>query len=196
MPARNARICRRADAGGAVRAARGQRWRNRRRCGRCSQLRCRWAKPGNSLPVASDQNWGAASTQLVHALWDQHALAIVALDRDAAHLSEQFALKAFVPVIALSDDKALTSTNVPWIFRLPAGTPPAAASLTSNGGGAQRAQLRAAARRARIGARCGWSRVSTHRRAALEVAVSHHFDPVEEMQKGQPALRAALLMKH
>ncbi len=31
------------------------------------------------VPVASDQNWGAASTQLVHALWDEHALAIVAL---------------------------------------------------------------------------------------------------------------------
>ena len=79
------------------------------------------------VPVLSDQNWGGASTQLVHALWDQHALAIVALDRDAAHLSEQLALKAFVPVIAISDDKSLTSTNVPWIFRLPAGTPPAEA---------------------------------------------------------------------
>ena len=56
------------------------------------------------LPVASDQNWGAASTQLVHALMDEHALAIVALDRDAAHLSEQLALKTFVPVIALSSD--------------------------------------------------------------------------------------------
>jgi len=79
------------------------------------------------IPVASDQSWGAASTQLVHALWDQHALAIVALDRDAAHLSEQLALKVFVPVVALSNDKTLTSTNVPWIFRLPAGTEPAAA---------------------------------------------------------------------
>ncbi len=79
------------------------------------------------VPVASDQSWGAASTQLVHALWDQHALAIIALDRNAAHLSEQLALKAFVPVVALSDDKALTSTNVPWVFRLPAGTAPSAA---------------------------------------------------------------------
>ena len=79
------------------------------------------------LPVASDQNWGAASTQLVHALWDQHALAIVALDRDGAHLAEQLALKAFVPVVALSNDKKLTSTNVPWIFRLPATTTPAEA---------------------------------------------------------------------
>jgi len=36
------------------------------------------------LPVASDQNWGAASTQLVHALMDEHALAILALDRNSA----------------------------------------------------------------------------------------------------------------
>jgi branched-chain amino acid transport system substrate-binding protein len=79
------------------------------------------------LPIASDQSWGAASTQLVHALMDEHALAIVALDRDAAHLAEQLALKAFVPVVALSEDKKLTSTNVPWIFRLPAATSPASA---------------------------------------------------------------------
>jgi len=79
------------------------------------------------LPVASDQNWGAASTQLVHALMDEHALAILALDRDAAHLAEQLALKTFVPVVALSGDKMLTSTNVPWIFRLPAATTPASA---------------------------------------------------------------------
>ncbi len=83
--------------------------------------------PIELLPVASDQNWGAASTQLVHALMDEHAVAIMALDRDAAHLAEQLALKAFVPVIALSGDKSLTSTNVPWIFRLPAETSPAVA---------------------------------------------------------------------
>jgi hypothetical protein len=72
------------------------------------------------IPVESGQNWGAASTALVHALMDQHALAVVALNRDCAHLAEQLALKAFVPVVALSEDRALTSTNVPWIFRLPA----------------------------------------------------------------------------
>jgi branched-chain amino acid transport system substrate-binding protein len=79
------------------------------------------------LPVESSQNWGAASTQLVHALMDEHALAIVALDRDASHLSEQLALKCFVPVVALSNDKSLTSANVPWIFRLPRGATPASA---------------------------------------------------------------------
>jgi ABC-type branched-subunit amino acid transport system substrate-binding protein len=79
------------------------------------------------LPVASNQNWGAASTQLVKALMDEHALAVVALDRDAAHLAEQLALKTFVPVVALSSDKTLTSINIPWIFRMPAATTPAAA---------------------------------------------------------------------
>ncbi|MGO9323382.1 MAG: ABC transporter substrate-binding protein [Terracidiphilus sp.] len=79
------------------------------------------------LPVESTQNWGAASTQLVHALMDEHALAIVALDRDASHLSEQLALKCFVPVVALSSDKALTSADIPWIFRLPPESTPAAA---------------------------------------------------------------------
>jgi ABC-type branched-subunit amino acid transport system substrate-binding protein len=84
-------------------------------------------RPWKLLPVDSDQSWGAASTALVHALMDEHAIAIVALDRDSSHLAEQLALKSFVPVIALSDDKALTSTNVPWIFRLPGTTAPAAA---------------------------------------------------------------------
>ncbi len=75
-----------------------------------------------ALPVDSDQNWGAASTQLVHALMDEHAVAVIALDRNSSHLAEQLALKAFVPVLALSDDKTLTSVNVPWIFRLPQKT--------------------------------------------------------------------------
>ena len=79
------------------------------------------------IAVESSQNWGKASTELVHALMDEHALAIVALDRDCAHLAEQLSLKVFVPVVALADDKALTSTNVPWIFRLPANTAPAEA---------------------------------------------------------------------
>ncbi|MGA2538094.1 MAG: ABC transporter substrate-binding protein [Terracidiphilus sp.] len=80
------------------------------------------------LPVESEQNWGAASTQLVHAIMDGHALAIIALDRNASHLAEQLSLKAFVPVVALSGDASLTSTNVPWVFRLPATTAPAFAA--------------------------------------------------------------------
>ena len=43
----------------------------------------------------------------------------------SSHLSEQLALKCFVPVVALSDDRSLTSANIPWIFRLAQGTVPA-----------------------------------------------------------------------
>ena len=79
------------------------------------------------LPVESDQNWGAASTALVQALMDGRVLAILALDRDSSHLAEQMALKSFVPVVALATDKTLTSTNIPWIFRLQPDTTPATA---------------------------------------------------------------------
>jgi hypothetical protein len=58
---------------------------------------------------------------------DEHALAIVALDRNSSHLAEQLALKSFVPVLALTSDKSLTSDNIPWIFRMQPETPPATA---------------------------------------------------------------------
>ncbi len=31
-------------------------------------------------------------------------------------------MKTFVPVIAIADDRTLTSTNIPWIFRMPPET--------------------------------------------------------------------------
>lgn len=84
------------------------------------------------ISVDSDPSWRGAdwkvwagSDALVRALWDEHAVAIVALNRDAAHLAEQLSLKAFVPVVALTDDTSITATNVPWIFRMPAKTAPA-----------------------------------------------------------------------
>jgi branched-chain amino acid transport system substrate-binding protein len=92
-----------------------------------AELRIGSGKKWVVMVVDSEQNWGAASTQLVRALMDEHAVAVVALDRNASHLAEQLALKAFVPVLALSDDKTLTSVNVPWIFRLPQGTSTASA---------------------------------------------------------------------
>ena len=53
------------------------------------------------IAIDSGQNWGKASTELVHALMEEHALAVIALDRDCAHLAEQLSLKTFVPVVAL-----------------------------------------------------------------------------------------------
>ncbi len=74
------------------------------------------------VAIGADGQWGKSATQLVDAIFAQHAVAMIALDRDSSHLAEQLAVKAFVPVIALSDDRTLTSTNIPWIFRMPEGT--------------------------------------------------------------------------
>jgi len=82
------------------------------------------------LPVTTSsgtQDWGASTSALIDAIMEKHALSVIALDRNSAHLAEQLALKSFIPVIALSSDSALTSTNVPWIFRLPSGTSAASA---------------------------------------------------------------------
>jgi ABC-type branched-subunit amino acid transport system substrate-binding protein len=76
------------------------------------------------IAIPSDTPWGKASNALVDAVHREHVLAVIALDRDTSHLAEQIGTKAFVPVIALSSDRMLTSTNIPWIFRLPAGTSP------------------------------------------------------------------------
>jgi len=77
----------------------------------------RWSLIG----IPSDVQWGKASSGLVRAIFDQSVLAMIALDRDSSHLAEQFGVKVFVPVVAISSDHALTSTNIPWIFRMPEG---------------------------------------------------------------------------
>jgi len=74
------------------------------------------------IGIPTEGFWGKASTALVQAVYQDEALGIIALDRNSSHLAEQIGVKAFVPVIAISSDKMLTSTNIPWIFRLPEGT--------------------------------------------------------------------------
>jgi ABC-type branched-subunit amino acid transport system substrate-binding protein len=76
------------------------------------------------VPIPSEQSWGKASTALVNAVYQDHVLGIVALDRASSHLAEQIGTKAFVPVIAVSSDRMLTSTNIPWIFRVSPETAP------------------------------------------------------------------------
>src|SRR6266567_4254230 len=53
------------------------------------------------LPITSDASWGKSSTQLVDAIYKEHAIGIIALDRNSSHLAEQLAVKGFLPVIAL-----------------------------------------------------------------------------------------------
>jgi len=74
------------------------------------------------IAIPSDTSWGKSSDDLVKAVYQDHVLALVALDRNSSHLAEQVGVKSLVPVVALAADRALTSTNVPWIFRLPEGT--------------------------------------------------------------------------
>jgi hypothetical protein len=74
------------------------------------------------VAIPSEAAWGKASNDLVNAVYHDHVLALIALDRASSHLAEQIAVKSFVPVLAISSDRALTSTNIPWIFRLPEGT--------------------------------------------------------------------------
>jgi branched-chain amino acid transport system substrate-binding protein len=74
------------------------------------------------IPISSQLSWGKASNELIKAVYQDHALALIALDRPSSHLAEQIAVKSFLPVMAISSDRALTSTNIPWIFRLPEGS--------------------------------------------------------------------------
>jgi len=74
------------------------------------------------LAIPSEAAWGKAANDLVNAVYQDKVLALIAIDRPSSHLAEQIAVKSLVPVIAISSDRALTSTNIPWIFRLPQGT--------------------------------------------------------------------------
>lgn len=88
-----------------------------------SILNVREAKSASLIPIPSDVQWGKASNELIKAVYEDRVAAIIALDRDSSHLAEQIGVKSFVPIIAISSDRALTTTNIPWIFRLPQGTP-------------------------------------------------------------------------
>ena len=71
------------------------------------------------IAIPSQLSWGRASDQLVKVVYQEQAVALVAFDRASSHLAAQIAVKSFIPVIAISSDRALTTTNIPWIFRLP-----------------------------------------------------------------------------
>ena len=75
--------------------------------------------------ISSEVAWGKASSELVKLMYEPDVIGVVATDRNSAHLAEQIAVKVLIPVVAISGDRTLTSANVPWIFRLDAGTAPA-----------------------------------------------------------------------
>jgi branched-chain amino acid transport system substrate-binding protein len=99
------------------------------------------SRPGYEvIGVSSETAWGKGSDELVKLIYNPDVIGIVATDRASAHLAEQIAVKALIPVVAISSDRSLTSANIPWIFRLDPGTPTAdavgclsAADLTAGG---------------------------------------------------------------
>ena len=72
--------------------------------------------------VPSEVPWGKASHELVKLIYEDQALGLIATGRNASHLAEQLAVKAFVPLIAISSDHSLTAVNIPWVFRVPTDT--------------------------------------------------------------------------
>jgi branched-chain amino acid transport system substrate-binding protein len=74
------------------------------------------------VPVVTGQQWGKSTNELVSLMTDQRTIAVISTDRNSSHLAEQLGNRLFIPVVALSSDRALTSMGVPWIFRLPADT--------------------------------------------------------------------------
>ena len=86
-----------------------------------------------AVPVVAGAQWGTSSTELVKVFMDERTVAVISTDRNSSHLAEQLGNRLFVPVVALSSDRALTSMNVPWIFRMPAeaGVPDAVKRLVA-----------------------------------------------------------------
>ena len=72
--------------------------------------------------IPSDVPLGKASHDLVKLIYEDQALGLIATDRNSSHLAEQLAVKAFLPLIAISADHSLTSVNIPWVFRVPPDT--------------------------------------------------------------------------
>ncbi len=79
-------------------------------CGVPFRLVRRWAK----------EPWAAGSKEVIRLVYRDKVWVIIGFRGGASHIALQIAAKAYVPVIApVSSAVSLTSTGVPWIFRLP-----------------------------------------------------------------------------
>ena len=62
--------------------------------------------------------WGRASGEVVKLIYaDQVVALLTSMEGATAHLAEQVATKAGVPVLSLAPDTTTTQINLPWIFR-------------------------------------------------------------------------------
>jgi branched-chain amino acid transport system substrate-binding protein len=71
------------------------------------------------VPRDQSGSWGRASSEIVHLVYEDQAVAIVTcLNGGSAHLAEQVGNKAGIPLVTLSTDPTTTQINLPWIFRI------------------------------------------------------------------------------
>jgi branched-chain amino acid transport system substrate-binding protein len=75
-------------------------------------------KPFRLVPGWSDSPWAAGVVQVTRMAYEQHVWAILgAIDGASAHLAEQIALKAWVPLVTSgSTDGTANLASVPWFF--------------------------------------------------------------------------------
>jgi ABC-type branched-subunit amino acid transport system substrate-binding protein len=63
-------------------------------------------------------SWGRASGEVVNLIYADKVVALLtSMEGATAHLTEQVATKAAVPVLSLAPDTTTTQINLPWIFR-------------------------------------------------------------------------------
>lgn len=62
--------------------------------------------------------WGKASSEVVRLIYADQVVALVtSTEGGTAHVAEQVANKAGVPVLSMAPDSTTTEINLPWIFR-------------------------------------------------------------------------------
>jgi branched-chain amino acid transport system substrate-binding protein len=97
-------------------------------------------KPFRLLPAWAKDPWGGGVKQLAHLVYVERVWAIISgVDGATAHLAEQVAAKARLPMInAVSTDKTVNLANVPWVFSLAPPDdlicPPLAAEIVDRSG--------------------------------------------------------------
>ena len=80
-------------------------------------------KPFRLVPAWSPNPWTSGAARLARLVYEDRVWGIVGnLDGPSAHLAEQVAVKARLPVlVAGSTDRTVHGANVPWVFSLLAG---------------------------------------------------------------------------
>ena len=90
-------------------------------------------RPFRWVPVWADSPWTAGVTRLFRAVYDESLWALAGgVDGPAAHLAEQVAAKACLPLVSpVSTDKTVNLAGVPWMFSCAPADPALAEGLAA-----------------------------------------------------------------